>query len=812
MINIQNYLQYNNVYALSNLSKAIHYVITNNIEDERVKFIFSMSDVKIEISDFLDELLIQCDKNEYLEKEMKRTHDKFANSPILWPYYALYWSMKSKQCDKIDTDHMNKVISKIIIDYHFYYLRYLKFLDKDERISSKSLEYATVTITRIIEFMSKFKKSKNSYLKSQYFPKDNSEPLMNFFNKAIFDYVEKDCFFISGGLNNGPVFLKYQNLTISGSLQIKPSRRIYRGKGDASGNKKNQNIVQYFKSGLDAYEKIVNLTMGRKKNLDKNKIKNRIYEKQYTEEELLLLEGISFEDQDNVEKNNEEERRYRVGLEGDNEQISDQWKQRLQNRAFSAKLTKNNLFLPSMYNIPSEENLADFISFIASTEFRENLVGLFDKDWQDLYTFVFLFGVITGMPYSECVEILVNEKGKERQVDCDKEVIRTQINSKLFGKGDSLFSEIPTGTISYEIPGLLCKFYKQVNERIQDFSQDKQEALTSESSEKNYRKFMQKAMDKFDRTIKINLTQIWRIALTYKKREYTSDISSLYCYGRFTTLDRGKLAYGSVHKSGQIHTLFLEKLYNTLNMHEPLIALLNLDQSEATLEFKFRFDAKKEFVGSKYILKPEESRIFFSKMRMQLMNYEEDTDEYFNLMSIYIRYALSILLGTRFYSDSCRLDSICIELKILRINEKSDTQLSGIRVIPLSNMAIKFIQRYKVLCEQREISNDNIYLIEKGVAGIYKTKTAVVLLDKYGIDDSLISFVDNVSINVGRHIITKIAVELNFNGFYLEAFLGHYLKGTEQLGIFSSLGIPEYIVETQKIVEKIAKVYGVRVI
>ena len=85
MINIQNYLQYNNVYALSNLSKAIHYVITNNIEDERVKFIFSMSDVKIEISDFLDELLIQCDKNEYLEKEMKRTHDKFANSPILWP-------------------------------------------------------------------------------------------------------------------------------------------------------------------------------------------------------------------------------------------------------------------------------------------------------------------------------------------------------------------------------------------------------------------------------------------------------------------------------------------------------------------------------------------------------------------------------------------------------------------------------------------------------------------------------------------------------------------------------------------------------
>jgi len=52
-------------------------------------------------------------------------------------------------------------------------------------------------------------------------------------------------------------------------------------------------------------------------------------------------------------------------------------------------------------------------------------------------------------------------------------------------------------------------------------------------------------------------------------------------------------------------------------------------------------------------------------------------------------------------------------------------------------------------------------------------------------------------------------METNFNLFYLEAFMGHYIAGAEQIGIYSTLNMPDYISKVRDLTSKIARIYGV---
>ena len=76
----------------------------------------------------------------------------------------------------------------------------------------------------------------------------------------------------------------------------------------------------------------------------------------------------------------------------------------------------------------------------------------------------------------------------------------------------------------------------------------------------------------------------------------------------------------------------------------------------------------------------------------------------------------------------------------------------------------------------------------------------------------LYEFISKVPTNVGRHIITNEARKNNFNGYYLEALMGHNSSGEEQLGIFSTMDMQDYISKCRKLTQDIADKYGVLVV
>ncbi len=195
------------------------------------------------------------------------------------------------------------------------------------------------------------------------------------------------------------------------------------------------------------------------------------------------------------------------------------------------------------------------------------------------------------------------------------------------------------------------------------------------------------------------------------------------------------------------------------------------------------------------------------------MLLEDDQIKYFNLYSIYARYALGLLLATRYGRVSCNLKDVSFELNLIRIIEKSDDKRTGVRFIPLCREAKIIIRKYKSLCSELGLMGNDIYFINKGKKQILYGENKKVLVNimhqDYDLDQNILDFIQKVPLNFGRHIKVKVSAERNFNMYYMQTMMGHYTKGTEQIGIVSSTDSKDYIVKTSSFLGKIGKSYGI---
>ena len=127
-------------------------------------------------------------------------------------------------------------------------------------------------------------------------------------------------------------------------------------------------------------------------------------------------------------------------------------------------------------------------------------------------------------------------------------------------------------------------------------------------------------------------------------------------------------------------------------------------------------------------------------------------------------------------------------------------------------MAEELLKQYKATAKELNINIEEVLLFSKGDYVPYKKQIASVFLREYGADARLINFVEKVPINTGRHTIPKYAISHNINGFYLEAFLGHYISVGVQMGIYSTIDMQEYVKTMRTLTQNIADVYGVTII
>lgn len=326
------------------------------------------------------------------------------------------------------------------------------------------------------------------------------------------------------------------------------------------------------------------------------------------------------------------------------------------------------------------------------------------------------------------------------------------------------------------------------------------------SFKEDYFKSMKGLINEFDKKIIIDLKNIWKITLSLSKIFFGDDTIAMLSIAKYQRNDTAKLSYSSTQRFSQKHSLFVEKISTFLDLPKVINKLLNIEYKPSRNSFS---TIESNYAGAHRALEHDISRNFF-KIMYDLIIQEEDKYKKFNLISIYIRYAMSILCATRDSNNSSSIKNISFLMHTQMITEKSDSNLSGIRIIPLCNKIENLINYYNEASQKLNIKLDYISLYDNNQFIKFNKKSAFKIIGNISSDKWLQDFIEFIPVNVGRHIITQYKIEKKFNAIYIATFLGHYGSGEEQLGIYSPLNLPQYIHYIRENMENIANLYGIK--
>ena len=825
-IDIGKYFAYKKTDAIINLIEAAQYIFSHSKNELLLDEILVLSDIDMDAPLFLKYLEEQLE--EYKKepttivyyKNRVRSPAPLQGSVVTWLYYALHWAYKLDE--KNSQYNYPHSLSRVVLLFHKHYLHYKAEEQKQKLSSSKCqsedfFQDIAQGLTRALEYMAVMAEENNDYLNETYFTKDATNDLGEWFlNIASSDTFEKNYFFIMKEETKDDNYLLYENISENIRLKVRLSRRIQSGTDEKT--QRNQKIVGYFAKDLLQYEKLKRVVFKgeRAEGKRSHRKKNRIQYTQREDFDAVLyvpnstpIETMSHEEAQEILQ--KKKKKYRAIPQKDEESeesfacVQNSDKQRRINRAFSANVTKKSLKLTSDYDIPIKRHLRAFIQSLSIQKMDEIF------SYENLFFTLFLFSCVTGVEYERIINALWG-KDEVLTLDLNKGLVTMQLDDKLFAKEktSSLFVDAQK-SISYTLPPLMSMLIRKIkiilDTNIPKLDDDEKcKILLSKHVQKWYQNYVTDKAKSFDKKISIKPKQMWRMVEAYRKEKLKEEMSTLFCVGKYQIIDKSKMAYASVHKNGQIHAEFIVALYEELGLHDVLAVALGLDAS--LHKPKGQIDKTMRYAGSTVSLKVEESRRFFLEMQELIMQEENDIKR-FNLSAIYVKYALSLLLGTRTAPYSTALDNISFSLHILSISEKASTLLSGIRVIPLCKRAEQLIKSYQYECDRMGVPYINIYIIEHNDIKLYENPLALNVLNETNASEWLYDFVASVPTNTGRHIITNEARESNFNGYYLEALMGHYSSGEEQLGIFSTMDMPDYIAKCRELIQKIADKYGV---
>lgn len=815
--------------------RIILYETIQNKQENKLNELLELLEIKrsplLLIKD-IDEIL--QNKATYFDKEMKKKMDGLEKIIFLRPYLALFWQYKTilkshdiylddifeNYRETLNITFFNKLpkinyqILFSILSFHYNFLK-LKDYEKNEKFKYDDSFYEnnSRTLLRSVEILVNLQFLEESYINELYFKNITDDFIVNFI-KIIKDHkYEKFSYFIKEDKNIGN-YIYYENKkNFNINFKLNSSRGIKKGESKID-QAINQNIVTYLGDGLYSYQKLINLKL-KKERGDSNLDKNSNYEIQATQIEPFLENihksikaiKISHEKEELIEINskpnlskrfvpkNIEEQEDDKTVENPCINVPNSFIQLKQNRAYSANITKDRLLLSNNYNIPEINLYKEFIHFTVNKPFSDNL----DND--DIYNSIFLLSVLTGFTFNDIVNIFFSKKNKIYQVKTG--LVELNLNAEAINTiNDEMFFNKANKKIKYLLP----KSFINLIDKI------KNEIIVNEIVEKNlitedeYKKYIKNKIKKFNKTIHFNINKTWYFLIAFIRSNLTEDITALFSLSKNFKSDESKLAYGSTAKDSIIFSNFLLKIYNELELEKVITNLYKWTNLESKISLNNDATLR---VGSNRAIESQKVKDFFSYLKNEIEKSNNSIDK-FNLFSIYTRVALGILLGTRTFNYSCSLDRISFTFHTLVISEKSNTLISGIRLIPICEQAENLIKEYQEKVTSLNIPKDTIYLINnKGEHTLYNNELAINILKNLNTQKYLIEFLDSAPMNIGRHIISKYAVETNLNGFYLEAFLGHYVSGAEHFGTFSNLNFKNYVQTMREFLSQIAEIYGI---
>jgi len=425
---------------------------------------------------------------------------------------------------------------------------------------------------------------------------------------------------------------------------------------------------------------------------------------------------------------------------------------------------------------------------------------------RETYIGFFILCVVLGS-YAETVLKLLrgDEKNFLRLTDdgvvcmnVDASLFASKVNSSLLTQGeDSLYFSLP-----HSMKLLIAHLKRKLSATDID-----DESFLSE-----YKKTIEEhAKHGFPKTISIKIKHVQRYLTSYIKALDADYLTSLLVTGTNSRNEGSKLAYTSTRSQADNHSELLKEFWNDLKLDESVSTMLgipNVFKTEVVMV------PKQEFTGSFKVVDVEKARNFFKTIRFNLHSYHKNDGEYFNLFSIYVRYTMSLLLGTRGFLDSAHFGSCSKELGLWRMNEKSQDNASGVRLVPVCEIMQSILAEYKHLLASRGLGS-MVYIFSDLQYVPFRPEEAhkaLLEMSELTAEDRelLCEYVIGVPLNSGRHLFTQKAVDFSVSANYLAAYLGHYAKGEEQLGKFSTLCVSDYCDEIKKLTTMIANEYGIK--
>lgn len=839
------------IIHLIEITKLIFSQINNNTEAEDIiKDIFSILKIDKTINEFLKDLeeilKLKVDKEKV---EFKKKNDGFKETSFFRVYNALFWQLKVKNKD-IFTQKVKPQILISILKYHLNFLLLQNITDdekKDYQYSNDYFENVSLCVTRSIEFLINLQFLNDNLINELYFNDNNEDLIENFINVISNNEIENLSFYIVKDKDKN--CLKYENKNVSTlEFTFTSSRRVNFG---SNAGEKNNNIITYLKDVLPAYIKIKNHVHKLKpKSEPKRKKSNHNLELEVKKEPLLKnvtvfekkgdMSNYSVEDKIETLSNPIISIRCNKMIDDDSDEIIYDQNQELinirnkflsllkqiiekkiiaesssqpkqnnekkipnsleqlrQNLAYSLEITKNRLMLSNNYNIPEINNYKAFIKHVA---YDFNSLEGDEK----IYTTIFLISVLTGFTFKECIEVFFLDNS---HYNPESGIISMSLLSKTIFPIENDFFQKANEKINYLLPinfiNLIFKYRKILFLNKNSNSCPWQNGM----KEKNYKDYIKSKILSYEKRIVFDYENTWCFLVSYVRSLKKEDITTLFCLGKKLKNDDSKLAYGSSAKDSLIYSKFLSEISFKLGL-DSILNELNLESKLKKTIITADINVR---AGSNRIPNLLLSKNFFDKMKKYCNHSKYNKIQRFNILSIYTRIALGILLGTRTNDYSCSLQKISFSTHVLSISEKSTTLLSGTRIIPLCSKAEEIIKNYQKYAKELNIPLDNIYLIDQQTnkIQIYKNKLAVDIAEKLELENNIIEFVKLVPLNIGRHIISKYGIEHNFNQHYIDAFLGHYVAGAEQFGTYSTLNMKKYIDKMRTLLQNISNIYGI---
>ncbi|MHB8100127.1 MAG: hypothetical protein ACYDD5_11150 [Sulfuricurvum sp.] len=752
-----------------------------------------------------------------LQQTMKHAPNVIQHSPLTWAYYALYWYWPQNASFEEMKSKMPENLAKILFQFHFDLLIYKQkeSIESTDRRDDKFYHDVARGVTRGVELLSGLyiqkdtllNKDDKEYLEEVYFNKNDDDWLFNFYNVLENDLIEANSFRIQDG-GTSSFYISYDSISHNiGEWHFRTSRKTQAGKTRQKGV--NNNLRHYMLSYRENHEKMRGLIYKDKPSQGSGGKRSKKIS-QYTVVEpfnrsLSINLDIPVEPstrEEAIEQKNNETKRTRAYPDtalGERDAIPNAAQQRNRNKAFSAKITKRSLLLKTDYEVPPKEHLKEFIKYVFSNKMND----AFNRE--DFFKSVFLTSLITGYDYHRTVTGIFLQTNNMAEYKEKTNEIAIGIDPGLFSKekkSDYLVYGIKD--IVYRLPYLYGMLWSRQKSQILALDEEEIAQLTSQKWANEYIGFMVSLQKTFQKKIKINFKHIWRIIATYRREQSIEDMSVLFCVGKYQSCDESRLAYASTLKRSETFSEMMEKMYIDLDLHESVCKLLGI--SRELFRPALSITVKPEYAGTSRVLEIQKSIQFFNDMN-RLVRLQISPVAEFNILSIALRFALSITLGTRTFSKSDSFEFM--SMHTIRISEKAETISAGTRIIPVCDIAENLIERYRKMALDLGFEVTQVMFIVDGKLESYSDKKALHFLDSYGAPKHVQQFVIQVPLNTGRHIITKYAIEHNFNSFYLEALLGHYISGGEQEGIFSTMNMREYISSTREMLQHIAQIYGV---